>query len=103
MNVLSHYFRDCSPIIFFLETFSSYVCPFHVFSVSFSDTVMYLPGTGTAENLPQGEHGTPYQIADCGPIVADPDYLNTRYCQGTLLPEMNCSLFKNITRSLIVP
>ncbi|CAD6269879.1 unnamed protein product [Miscanthus lutarioriparius] len=46
----------------------------------------YYQGTGTAENLPQGEHGTPYQIADCGPIVADPDYLNTRYCQGQGIP-----------------
>jgi hypothetical protein len=94
-----------SSLLYFLETFSSYIFPFHVFSawVFLIQWFLCLPGTRTAENTPQDEHGTLYQIADCGPIVANPDYINTGYCQGTLLPKMNCSLFKNITRALIVP
>jgi len=46
----------------------------------------YYQGTGTAENVPQDEHGTLYQIADCGPIVADPDYINTGYSQDQGIP-----------------
>ena len=103
MTVLSHYFRDwLLPIILFGNIFLLYLSFPCVFCMSFSDTViLYFPGTGTAEDAPQEEHGTLHQIADCGPIVFSLDYINTGYCQGTLLPKMNCSPFKNITRALI--